>query len=142
VARDRRAFELRDLERPYVDAGTFVAERLTSRTAFLTVKDSGAVEYYAQRPTVLWDMLPSHSLDRALDFLRAQGLRPLLLVETTEEPEFRARFSGASAIGGLDWPPIARIGRTVRVYDPADRARYLAGATIQTIDVWPAHRRR
>jgi hypothetical protein len=137
VACERRAFELHDLERPYVDAGTFVAQRVSGAAAIVTVKDSGSVQYYAQRPTVSWDTLPPDALDRTLDFLRSRGLTPLLLFETAEEPQFRARFEAASAIGGLDWPPMARVGRTVRVYDPADRARYLEGATIQTIDIWP-----
>ena len=137
TARQRSAFELVRLERHFRDAGTFVAERRSDRTAILTVRHSGSVQYYSQRPTVSWDTLEPGSLDHALAFLRRQGLTPMLLLDTSEEPQFRARFEPESPIGRLDWPPIARIGRTIRVYDPADRARYFAGATIQTVD-WPA----
>jgi hypothetical protein len=137
TARKRHAFDLRDWERPFIDAGTFVADRLPSGAAILTVKHSGSVQYYSARTIVSWDTLEPAALDRVLAFLRANGFVPMLLFETTEEPAFRARFSAASAVGGLDWPPMARVGRTIRVYDPADRARYMAGARIETIDVWP-----
>jgi hypothetical protein len=140
TARSRSAFDLQRLERHFIEAGRFVAERLPDRAAILTVRHSGSVYYYAQRPTVSWDTLDSGSLDAALTFLRAQGLIPMLLLDAAEEPEFRARFAAASDAGRLDWPPLARVGRTIRVYDPADRARYLAGATIPTID-WPAPKR-
>jgi hypothetical protein len=140
TARTRSAFDLQRLEQHFIEAGTFVVERLPDGAAILTVKHSGSVHYYSQRPTVSWDTLDPGSLDGALAFLRAQGLTPILLLDAAEEPEFRARFGAASDAGRLDWPPIARVGRTIRVYDPTDRARYLAGATIQTID-WPAPKR-
>ena len=141
TARQRSAFDLVRLEHHFIDAGTFVAERLVDRTAILTVRHSGSVHYYSQRPTVSWDTIEPGSLDRALAFLRGEGLAPMLLLDTSEESAFRARFEAASPIGRLDWPPIARIGRTIRVYNPGDRARYFAGATIQTID-WPVPRIR
>ena len=90
----------------------------------MTVKHSGSVHYYSQRPTIAWDTLDPASLDRALDFLRERGLVPMLLIDAEEEGPFRAKFAGTSVIGGLDWPPVARVARTVHVYDPADRARY------------------
>ena len=124
TARDRHAFDLREWERHFVDAGRFARDKLPSNAAVVTVKHSGSVHYYSQRPTVAWDTLDPGSLDRTLDFLRERGFVPMLLIDAEEEPSFRAKFAGASAIGGLDWPPAARIARTVRVYDPADRAHY------------------
>ena len=126
IAQQRRAFELVHLERHFIDAGTFAAERLPANAAVLTVRHSGSVHYYSQRPTVSWDTLEPGGLDRALGFLRDQGLTPFLLLDTAEESTFRQRFEAASPIGRLDWPPLARVGRTIRVYDPTDRARYFA----------------
>ncbi len=126
TARDRRAFELVQLERHFIDAGTFAAKQLPANAAVLTVRHSGSVHYYSQHPTVSWDTLPPDALDRALDLLRSRGLTPFLLLDTSEEGAFRERFERASPIGRLDWPPIARVGRTIRVYDPADRARYFS----------------
>ena len=126
VAYQRRAFDLVQLERHFVDAGTFAAERLPENAAVVTVRHSGSVHYYSQRPTVSWDTLEPGSLDRALEFLHRQHLTPILLLDTSEESTFRARFEAKSLIGRLDWPPFARIGRTIRVYDPADRAAYFS----------------
>jgi len=125
-ARDRGVFNLVDLERHFIDAGHYAAEQLPRETAVLTVLESGAVHYYSQRPTVSWDTLPPDSLDRTLEFLRREGLPPVLMIDASEEQTFRTRFGSASAIGRLDWPPGGHAGRTVRVYDPADRARYFA----------------
>jgi len=136
VAQERLAFALRDLEHQFVEAGTYAADRLPERAAVVTVKYSGSVYYYASRPTVLWDLLDPTWLEPALAYLRERGYVPYLVLATEEEPVFRTRFGGASVLGGLDWPPIARVGRTVRVYDPADRARYFAGETVQTEDIW------
>jgi hypothetical protein len=124
IARERHAFELRDWERHFIDAGRFASDKLPSNAAVLTVKHSGSVHYYSQRPTVAWDTLDPSSLDRTLEFLRDRGLMPMLLLDAEEEPLFRAKFGSSSAIGRLDWPPMARVARTLRVYDPADRARY------------------
>jgi hypothetical protein len=124
TARTGHAFDLRDWERHFIDAGRFAADRLPPNAAVLTVKHSGSVHYYAGRPIVAWDTLDPASLDRTLTFLREHGLVPMLLLDTEEEPMFRARFGAASEIGRLDWPPIARPSRTVRAYDPADRAGY------------------
>jgi len=141
TARSRQVLAVQAFERSYVDAGSFAAERLPRTAAVLTVRHSGAVHYASQLPIVSWDTLPPESLDTALAFLRSHGLTPVFLLDAAEESDFRARFGKGSLAGQLDWPPIARIGRTVRAYDPADRARYLAGARIETIDWPPAPRR-
>jgi ubiquinone/menaquinone biosynthesis C-methylase UbiE len=48
------------------------------------------------------------------------------------EAERILRFGGTLAL--LDWPPLADIGRyvRVRVYDPSSRAKYLAGEEVRT----------
>jgi hypothetical protein len=132
AARSGRAFEVGALERHYRNAGRYVADRLPDRAAIVTVKDSGSVHYYAGRPTLSWDTLEPESLDAVLAFLHEQQYHPYFLLETDEEAPFRARFGGHSALGGLDWPPSAQIGRTIRVYDPADRARFFADGRVRT----------
>jgi hypothetical protein len=124
VAYDRHAFDLRDWEHHFVEAGRFAADKLPANAAVLTVKHSGSVHYYSQKPTVAWDTLDPASLDRTLDFLRERSLTPIVMIDAEEEASFREKFGAASAIGRLDWPPVARVARTVRVYNPADRARY------------------
>ena len=64
-------------------------------------------------------------------------IRPFIALEEAEEALFRDRFGRWSEIARLDWPPaVARAEPIrVRIYDPADRARFLAGEAIATGDV-------
>jgi hypothetical protein len=130
-ARDRDAFRLKAMESRFARAGEYVARRLPANAVVLTVWQSGSVRYYAGRNTIVWDALPPDGLDRAFEFLRARQLKPYLLFERDEDATFRQRFAD-SPTGAVDWPPMADIGRVVRVFDPADRPRYLAGANITT----------
>ena len=128
AAGDRQAFELQQLEGRYRDTAALVSDRLPANAVLITVWQSGSVRFHAGREAVLWDSLDPAWLDRAVAWLNARGRQPYLLLERREEPEFRARFRGASTLGALDWPPRLDLNRQVRIYDPADRARYLAGS--------------
>ncbi len=132
AAGDRQAFELQRLEGRYRDTAALVTDRLPANAVLITVWQSGSMRFHAGREAVLWDSLDSAWLDRAVAWLAERGLQPYLLFERREEPEFRARFRGASALGGLDWPPRLDLNRQVRIYDPADRARFLKGETYPT----------
>lgn len=142
-ARDGRAFDLHRLERRYVDAGTWVGGELPSNAVLLAVQHSGSLRHYSGRPTLRWDALDPAWLDRTLDHLRNRGYQPYFVLEAWEEGQFRQQFSGAADPGGLDWPPAAEIvgSARVRVYDPRDRARFLAGERVATTRVWPDRER-
>jgi hypothetical protein len=142
IADSRGVFGFREFERRFRDAGQFVAARLPDRAVVLTIWESGSVRYYGKRLTIVPDQIEPAWLDRVVSFLEEQGRPPYLLFEASEEPAFRARFQTASRYGALDWPPMAQIGRTVRIFNPADRARYLAGERIETERVWPERRDR
>ena len=77
---------------------------------------------------------------RAVAWLTDHGRVPYLLLERAEERDFRDRFRGASALGALDWPPRFDMARQARIYDPADRARYLAGEVYATENIRPGQR--
>jgi len=132
AAGDRQAFELQQLEGRYRDTAALVVDRLPANAVLITVWQSGSVRFHAGREAVMWDSLDPAWLDRAIAWLTGRGLQPYLLFERREEPEFRARFRGASALGGLDWPPRLDMNRQVRIYDPADRARFLSGEKYPT----------
>ena len=135
AADDRLAFKLWQMERHFIDAGHYAA-RLPENAVVLTVKNSGSVRFYATHPTVAWDVLGPDRLDSALETLRQKGRKPYILIEADEEEPFKARFDGRSALASLDWPPVAQIGTSIRVYDPDDRTRYLAGETVASERVW------
>ena len=128
----RQAFELQQLEGRYRDAAALVTARLPEHAVLITVWPSGSIRFHADREIVMWDALDPAWLDRAVAWLRDRGHQPYLLIERREEPEFRTRFRGHSTYGALDWPPRIDLNRQVRIYDPGDRARFLAGETYPT----------
>jgi hypothetical protein len=132
AAGERQAFELQRLEGRYRDAAALVRERLPETAVLITVWQSGSARFHADRQAVMWDALDPAWLDRAVAWLQQRGQHPYFLFERREELEFRSRFRGPSIYGGLDWPPRIDLNRQVRIYDPADRARFLAGETYPT----------
>jgi hypothetical protein len=141
VASERQVFQLRALESRFRIAGEYVAARLPRDAAVVTVHQSGSVRFYSGRQTLVWADVDPGSLDRALEYLRSRNYHPYLLFETWEEPAFRGRFSAASGIGRLEWPPIAEIDREVRIYDPDGYAPYMRGAPVRTDHFWSKARR-
>jgi hypothetical protein len=132
AAMDGAVFRLRDLERRFRDGGEYIGRYLPTNAAVITFWQSGSIRFYSGRLTMVWYEIPPDSLDRAIAFLRAEGYRPYLLFEPAEEQEFRKRFEGHSALGALEWPPMADIARQVRIYDPLDRDRYFRGERVET----------
>ena len=136
VAIDRSAFGLWKFERRFRLAGDYVASHLPPDAAVVTAQESGSVRFYAGRLTLGWRELPADALERALNFLRAQGYRPYLLLETWEQSDYVSRFGGTSPLGSLGWPPIADINREAKIYDFDDYARYRAGIPVRTNRLW------
>jgi hypothetical protein len=129
------ALQLQQLESRYRDSGQLVRDRLPANAILITVWQSGSMRFHAGRPSVMWDALDPDWLDRSIDWLQANGLAPYILVERREEQDFRARFRGHSSYGALDWPPRLDLNRQVRIFDPADRARFRAGESYATDNV-------
>jgi hypothetical protein len=136
-AHTRLAFVLRALEQRYRSAGVVIRDHLPPDAVVLSVWDSGAVRFHGRREAVNWEALDPEWLDRAVGWLDGQGKKSYLLLESWEEPRFREHFKGHSPLAELDWPPKYEIDRVVRVYDPADRARYFANERVATEYMWP-----
>lgn len=129
-------------ERRYVQMTDALTTFVPAASAFISMQHSGSVHHYLDRPILRWELLPPERLDSAIDYLAAKGYRPYILLDSWEAPRFRARFADASVIGRLDWPPILelRSPTPVRLFDPGDRARYVAGERIPTKLVFPPRR--
>lgn len=140
AAEDRRVFDLRFLEQRYRSAGHVVRDVLPAGAVVLSVWDSGSVRFHGRKEALSWESLDPGWLDRALLWLEAREHRPYILVESWEEPGFRARFGGQSDVGKLDWPPKYEIDRVVRIYDPRDRPLYESGRRVVTEYLWPLRR--
>ena len=135
------AFRSRDFEQRYRDAGAYVAARLPPNAVVIGEALGGAVRFFSGRPTLNWRPLDPAWLDRMIADLRSNGHVPFVMLEADEEREFRAKFSAASRVGTLEWPPKADIDRKSRVYDPADLDRLDRGEPVRTEHV-PGGRRR
>jgi hypothetical protein len=106
------------LERRYAETGRYVAQRLPANAVLYSMQQSGSLRYYADRMTLRWDVLDVAWLDRSVDALAKLGYESYLVVEDPEEGDFRGRFAKHSALGRLNWPPIATLDTTpvVRIY--------------------------
>jgi hypothetical protein len=135
AAASHDVFALQAMEGRYRQTGEVVRDRLPENAVMITEWQSGSIRFHADREVVLWESLDPAWLDRAITWLKSKGLQPYILVERREEPQFRARFKSQSEIGGLDWPPRFDLNRQVRIFDPTDRARYLAGEPYATEQV-------
>jgi hypothetical protein len=135
TAREHDAFNLQRMEGRYRLSAELVRDRLPPNAVLITVWQSGSMRFHAGREIVMWESLDPSWLDRAITWLRSHGHQPYFLFERREEPEFRARFRSQSEVGGLDWPPRFDLGRQIRIYDPADRARFQAGESYATENV-------
>lgn len=100
-------------EQRYEEAGTFVRDSLPPDAVVLAAQHSGSVRFYSNRIIVRWDRASPADLDAIIAAIRAAGSSPFLVVDAPEMPDFRQRFAGQRAVGGLR--PIAEFGGT-RVY--------------------------
>jgi hypothetical protein len=132
IAVDRDVFRLQDFEKRFRDGGEYVAAHLPANAAVITVWESGSVRFYSGRLTLLWNSVEPDALESTVAFLEAQGYRPYFLFETNEEAPFRQRFATHTSLGALEWPPLAQIDRSIRIFDPADLARYRRGEYVKT----------
>jgi hypothetical protein len=141
VARIRasQSLELARDERRYALMTDILREAVPAASAFISLQHSGSIHHYLDRPIVRWELVPPDRLDASIEYLRAKGYHPYILLDSWEAPRFRDRFAHASPIGHLDWPPVLelRSPTPVRLFDPADRARYFAGTRIPTRLVFP-----
>jgi hypothetical protein len=137
VARDRSVFDLQAIESRFVDTGHFLDGRLEPEAVVLTVWQSGSVRYYTRRTALVWRALDPDELDPAVAWLEARGRPVYLVLEGWEEGDFRQRFAASSPAGRLEWPPVAEVGRAVRIWRLADRERYDRGELVRTERVRP-----
>ncbi len=132
----QQALDLARLEKRFRVAGDVVRERLPPNAIFITVWESGSVKYHGGAEAMLWDSLDPSWLDRTVQWWRARGFEPFIVLEQWEEPAFRQRFAARSEIGQIDWPPRFEVEHQVRIFNPLDRSRYMAGEPVPTEIVW------
>lgn len=134
VAADRSAFDLARGDRKYVNVARFVAEHTDPSAVIFSMQHSGSLRLYAGRLTLRWDVLDASWLDGAVAHLQSVGRRPYFVLDGDEVEEFKARFAGSSALGALDWRPMAQLSTpSVSVYDPIDRQKTAEPLAVSSI---------
>jgi hypothetical protein len=107
---------MRAQERKYPEAGAFARATLPSTAFVLALQHSGSIRYYANLPTVRWDLLAPSHLEEVLGVLRAGGHPVFLVVDVGEYDAFRERFSATDRRAVQRLTPLAVLGDT-RVFE-------------------------
>jgi hypothetical protein len=110
AAQTHGAFNIRNQERKYPLAGAFVRDRLPAAAFVLAGQHSGSIRYYANRPTLRWDLLSPARLDEVLATFRAQGYQPFLVVDAGEYEDFREKFARTDQRAIHQLTPLAVLG--------------------------------
>jgi hypothetical protein len=106
------AFDIRIQERKYPLAGEYVRTTGPVNSFVLAAQHSGSIRYYANRPTLRWDLLSPTRLDEVLATFRAQGYEPILVVDVGEYAAFRERFEATGQRAVQQLTPLAVLGDT------------------------------
>jgi hypothetical protein len=114
-AQSRSVFELQRLESKYPAAGAFAREHLPATAFILAAQHSGSLRYYANLPTLRWDLLGGDALDQALANLLAEGFEPFAVLDAEEDVEFRRKFEAAGQRAAARLVPLG-VSAGVRVY--------------------------
>ena len=88
-AQGQSIFNQYDFEQRYVIAAHYVAQLTTPKAIILAVQHSGSVRYYANRITLRYDFLAPDGLDAVLQELIEKGYHPYIVIDDSEEPDFR-----------------------------------------------------
>jgi hypothetical protein len=129
TTRELHVFAVASSERRYVSVGRYLGTHLPADSIVITVLHSGSLRLYGGLNTVRWDLLSSDDLDTTIDTLEAHRRQVYILLEESEDAQFRTRFSG-NIFGRLDWPPSFDYAGEphVRVWRTKDRELLTSGA--------------
>jgi hypothetical protein len=116
-------FSIASGEARYQRVGDFVARSISDRALLLSMQHSGSLRYYSGLTTLRYDLMPADRLDEIVAHFETRGRVVYIVLDEWEKQPFRERFAQRSALGALDWTPMAvsRGGMPVSVYDPRDR---------------------
>jgi hypothetical protein len=127
-----QVFQIEAGDRRYVTMGTAVGRLVPPDGVILSMVHSGSVRLYGDRNSVRWDLIEPTRLDFTIATLRSHGRAPYFLLEDWEQARVRERFAPVSALGSLDWPPMAEYAghARIRLYSLDDRDRFLRGEQV------------
>jgi hypothetical protein len=118
------AFPSGEGDRRYASIAKMVEAATDPSAVIFTGQHSGPVRYYAGRTILRYELLDPAWLDRAVQWLRAQGRPPHFLLEEYEVLEFERRFSASNVHGKLTLAPVMEyrapgVPGAIYLFDPA-----------------------
>jgi len=131
---DRGAFRQQTVDSRYRDVGRYADAILPPNSVVIGHLHAGSIRHYSGLLTMNFRWLERRWLDAAIKELGDRGYHPLIALEDGEIESFQERFAAQNTLGRLDWPPMAEHAEPIRVkiFDPADRDRFLRGERIVT----------
>ena len=106
----------------FATVGEHIAAHLPEDAIFVASLHSGSARYYSGRMTIRYDFIAAEQLDAVLAHVERAGYSAYILLDDLEAPGFISNFSGHSAVGALDWPPIADVSG-VKIYATSAKGR-------------------
>jgi hypothetical protein len=121
---DRKVLAVGRDEHRYIAVAQYIDRAFSGNAVFLSMQHSGTVRFYTGRHTIRYEAFSAARLPSVFEWLRGQGYRPYILLESWEEAQFVSRFRDAGPAGRLEVPIVAEIVEPVRVriYDPLPAA--------------------
>ena len=107
-------------EQRYVTVARLVRDATPPNSVIFSMQHSGSIRYYGGRVTLRYDALDAQWLDRAIDFLAANGHRPYILLDEWEHEQFSGKFAQSNIYGKLEAAKVLEIRASTRttLYDP------------------------
>jgi hypothetical protein len=142
IGRESGAFELWKADRHYPAVARLVRRSTDRESVIISMQHSGSIRYYGGRVTMRYDLLDPAWLDRAVEWLQGQGVRPYLLIDNWERPYVEERFKDQKALEHLQDPPAAqyRGTTTVTLWDLSAREDGIYPPTVEFVDDWSTPR--
>lgn len=107
VGKERHAFDWERVERKFPAIGLALRRLTPPNAVVFSMQHTGAIRYYSGRTTIAYPSLDPLWLDRAVQWLAANGAHSYAVLESWEVTEFRGRFAAANSVGRLAMTPIA-----------------------------------
>ena len=142
VAQSLDTFRLADQMRRVGQVAEFINTNAPGKVVLIAGEQSGSMRYYTGRSIFRWEAITPEVLATEIVTLQSEVSGPFqtggweiyAVLDAWEDELFLAKFKHVPALA-LDWPPMIDAGSShrTRVWNLADRDRFLKGEHIETI---------
>jgi len=105
-SRGKHFEDVHDGERRFITIGQLVRDHTEPNAIIFSLQHAGSIRYYGERMTFKYDSLEPGWLDTAVEYFRARGAHPYLLLDEWEVDHWKQYFGNGSARGRLEVAPV------------------------------------